>query len=105
MVRGQREPELSTNNRPGEMLFHEREALVTDLSKAGGFGAALGVFGTIWDVGEALGPILAGALIGVFVAGTNAYLPAFTIVAALMTLAALAFAASGTGPGPATGPT
>jgi MFS family permease len=67
-------------------------ALVTDLSRAGGYGAALGVFGTIWDVGEALGPILVGALIGVFVGATNAYLPAFVIIAAIMTASALAFA-------------
>ena len=66
-------------------------ALVTDLSKAGGYGAALGVFGTIWDVGEALGPILAGALIGVFAATSNAYLPAFIVVGALMAVAAVAF--------------
>lgn len=66
-------------------------ALVTDLSKAGGYGAALGVFGTIWDVGEALGPILAGALIAAF-SGANAYLPSFLVIAALMAASALAFA-------------
>jgi hypothetical protein len=32
-------------------------ALVADLGQAGNYGAALGVFGTIWDVGGALGPI------------------------------------------------
>jgi MFS family permease len=68
-------------------------ALVTDLSKAGGYGAALGVFGTIWDIGEALGPILAGALIGAFAAMTNAYLPTFTVIAAVLVASAIAFSA------------
>ncbi len=68
-------------------------ALVTDLSKAGGYGAALGVFGSIWDVGEAAGPILAGALIGAFAAAGNAYLPTFVIIGALMAAAALLFSA------------
>ena len=63
-------------------------ALVTDLSKSGGYGAALGVFGTIWDIGEAAGPILVGALIAVFAAMANAYLPAFTAIAAIMLVAA-----------------
>jgi MFS family permease len=63
-------------------------ALVTDLSKAGGYGAALGVFGTIWDIGEALGPILAGAMIVVFAARANAYLPAFMVIAGIMLVAA-----------------
>ncbi len=76
-------------------------ALVTDLSKAGGYGAALGVFGTIWDVGEALGPILAGALIGAFAANANAYLPSFVVIAAIMVISAMAFARTVKGPAPA----
>ena len=66
-------------------------ALVADLSRAGGYGAALGVFGTIWDVGEALGPILAGALIGVFAATANAYVPTFAVIAGVLALAGVAF--------------
>ena len=76
-------------------------ALVTDLSKAGSYGAALGVFGTIWDVGEALGPILAGALIGAFAASSNAYLPSFIVIAAIMAMSALAFARMVKAPEPA----
>jgi MFS family permease len=38
-------------------------ALVTHLCKVGQYGAALGVFGTICDVGEALGPTVAGRVI------------------------------------------
>jgi MFS transporter, DHA1 family, multidrug resistance protein len=68
-------------------------ALVTDLCKAGNYGAALGVFGTIWDIGEASGPILAGALI--FAVGSlesaAAYLLAFSIVAVIMVAVGLIF--------------
>jgi len=39
-------------------------ALIADLASARNLGAAMGVFGTIWDVGEAAGPMLAGFLIG-----------------------------------------
>ncbi|MBI4340184.1 MAG: MFS transporter [Chloroflexi bacterium] len=74
-------------------------ALVADLSKAGGHGAALGVFGTIWDMGEALGPILVGVLIGTFAAAANAYLPTFTVVSGVMLVSALVFAATVHAPG------
>jgi MFS family permease len=39
-------------------------ALIADLASARRLGAAMGVFGTIWDAGEAAGPLLAGFLIG-----------------------------------------
>jgi DHA1 family multidrug resistance protein-like MFS transporter len=39
-------------------------ALTADLASAGGLGAAMGVFGTILDIGEAAGPMIAGFLIG-----------------------------------------
>jgi MFS transporter, DHA1 family, multidrug resistance protein len=39
-------------------------ALIADLASASRMGAAMGVFGTIWDIGEAAGPMLAGVLIG-----------------------------------------
>jgi MFS family permease len=39
-------------------------ALIADLASARRLGAAMGVFGTIWDIGEAAGPMLAGFLIG-----------------------------------------
>ena len=62
-------------------------ALVADLVKAGQMGSAMGVFGTIWDIGEALGPILAGFLIAPL-----GYSPAFGLIASLMIAAALCFA-------------
>src|SRR5438445_8804702 len=61
-------------------------ALVADLVKAGRMGSAMGVFGTIWDCGEAAGPILAGALIA-----SLSYTPAFGLIAAFMALVALVF--------------
>jgi DHA1 family multidrug resistance protein-like MFS transporter len=62
-------------------------ALVADLVVAGRMGSAMGVFGTIWDTGEAAGPILAG-----FMIASLSYAPAFTLIAALMVVVALIFA-------------
>jgi DHA1 family multidrug resistance protein-like MFS transporter len=39
-------------------------ALIADLASARRLGAAMGVFGTLWDIGEAAGPMIAGFLIG-----------------------------------------
>src|SRR5436853_5011660 len=39
-------------------------ALIADLASARRLGAAMGVFGTVWDIGEAAGPMMAGFLIG-----------------------------------------
>ena len=61
-------------------------ALVADLVKSRSLGAAMGVFGTIWDSGEALGPILAGALLGV-----TTYSLSFIFIAAVMLAAVLVF--------------
>ncbi|MBI2857360.1 MAG: MFS transporter [Chloroflexi bacterium] len=71
-------------------------ALVVDLCKAGNYGAAMGVFGTIWDIGEASGPILAGALIGVFgnLQTASAYSAAFGIVAVVLVLVGAVFASA-----------
>ena len=62
-------------------------ALVADLVKGQRMGSAMGVFGTIWDTGEASGPILAGFLIA-----SMDYSTAFTMIALLMAVAALFFA-------------
>jgi MFS family permease len=70
-------------------------ALVTDLCKVGHYGAALGVFGTIWDVGEALGPILmlaafvgyrVGSIWGAMVAAAAVYLPSFILMLSMLPL-------------------
>lgn len=57
---------------PACLLFGFGEALVTsssaamvaDMCKARHYGTAMGVFGTIFDVGHASGPILGGLLVG-----------------------------------------
>ena len=53
-------------------------ALIADLASARRLGAAMGVFGTIWDFGEAAGPILAGFLIG-----SLGYAATFDVLAAV----------------------
>jgi len=62
-------------------------ALVADLARAGRMGSAMGVFGTIWDSGEAAGPILAGFLIASF-----SYFGSFLVISGLMVTAAVIFA-------------
>jgi MFS family permease len=56
-------------------------ALIADLASARRLGAAMGVFGTIWDVGEAAGPMLAGFLIG-----DLGYARTFDVLAAVIAL-------------------
>jgi MFS family permease len=54
-------------------------ALVADFCKARHYGAAMGTFGTIFDVGHAAGPIVTGLLVATF-----GYGPAFATVSALL---------------------
>lgn len=51
-------------------------ALIADLASAKQLGTAMGVFGTIFDVGEAAGPIVAG-----FLVGRLGYAPTFDVIA------------------------
>jgi MFS family permease len=62
-------------------------ALVADLARKGRMGSAMGVFGTIWDSGEAAGPIVAGVLIASF-----SYFNGFLVIAAFMVVVAGIFA-------------
>jgi DHA1 family multidrug resistance protein-like MFS transporter len=66
-------------------------ALVADFCHREHLGAAMGTFGTIFDVGHAAGPLLAGVLIGFW--GGQDYRGPFALIAALLVLAALAFRA------------
>jgi DHA1 family multidrug resistance protein-like MFS transporter len=59
-------------------------ALIADLSSVRRLGAAMGVFGTIWDIGEAAGPMIAGFLIG-----DLGYTSTFDVLAAVIALAAV----------------
>ena len=61
-------------------------ALVADLSELKTLGSAMGMQGTIMDIGHASGPILAGLLIGAL-----GFQVAFSIIAGLVLLAAAAF--------------
>jgi MFS family permease len=58
-------------------------ALVADLSKASSRGSAMGLLSTIMDIGQSLGPILTGVMLGIF-AGTSQYKIAFAVVGGLM---------------------
>jgi DHA1 family multidrug resistance protein-like MFS transporter len=62
-------------------------ALIADLVAAQRLGTGMGVFGTIWDIGEAAGPILAGVLIAQI-----GYQPAFDVIAAIIAALAVTFA-------------
>jgi MFS family permease len=64
-------------------------ALVADVCKEKHFGTAMGTFGTIFDIGHASGPILAGVLIARY-----DYLYAFWFMAALLVLAVPVFVAN-----------
>jgi DHA1 family multidrug resistance protein-like MFS transporter len=61
-------------------------AFITDLSRRARYGAAHGVFGTIYDVGDALGPILAGVLVG-----TLGYASMFRVIALVAFASAIVF--------------
>jgi DHA1 family multidrug resistance protein-like MFS transporter len=64
-------------------------ALVADYCRADHLGSAMGTFGTIFDVGHAAGPLLAGVLIGWW--GGLDYRGPFAVIAGLLVLAALGF--------------
>lgn len=78
------------------MVFGFGEALVTssaaamvaDLCEAKHSGAAMGTFGTIFDVGHAAGPIAAGALITAF---SGNYFRAFAPIAVMLVLGGFVF--------------
>ena len=49
----------------------------------------MGAFGTLYDIGHASGPLLAGALIGLL--GGEDFRVSFALIAAILIVAALAF--------------
>jgi MFS family permease len=61
-------------------------AYITDITRRARYGAAHGVFGTIYDIGDALGPIAAGVL----VAGLG-YAHMFQVMAAIGIATAVVF--------------
>jgi MFS family permease len=65
-------------------------ALVADLSRSSNRGSALGLLSTIMDVGQSLGPILTGVMLGIF-AGKMEYKIAFGAVGGLMIIGSLIY--------------
>lgn len=65
-------------------------ALVAEFCREDQLGSAMGTFGTIFDVGHASGPLIAGLLIGVVGSSTDYRIP-FAIVASLLIIAAIIF--------------
>jgi len=61
-------------------------ALVADVCKEKHFGTAMGTFGTIFDIGHATGPILAG-----FLLARHTYIFSFWVMAAMLLLAVPVF--------------
>ncbi|MFN3543641.1 MAG: MFS transporter [Thiobacillus sp.] len=59
-------------------------ALVADLTKDGRFGSSMGVLRTVMDVGQSIGPVLTG-----FMVGAAGYASAFTLLALILVAAAL----------------
>lgn len=62
-------------------------AYITDVARSARYGTAHGVFGTIYDVGDALGPIVAGVLVA-----TVGYVLMFQLMAGATLMMATAFA-------------
>jgi MFS transporter, DHA1 family, multidrug resistance protein len=64
-------------------------AMVADFCREDNIGSAMGVFGTLYDVGHATGPILAGLLIGL--SDGHDFRLAFAVIAVLLIVSALFF--------------
>jgi len=65
------------------MVTPSTTAMIGDLVKRGEFGSAMGVFGSLWDIGHAGGPFVAGFLIAALGYRTAFLIIAATIMAAL----------------------
>lgn len=68
------------------MVTPSTTAMIGDRVKRGNYGAAMGVFGSLWDVGHAGGPIVAGLLIAPL-----GYRTAFLLVSLVIALALIVF--------------
>jgi MFS transporter, DHA1 family, multidrug resistance protein len=66
-------------------------ALVADYCREDHLGSAMGTFGTIFDIGHAAGPLLAGVLISLW--GGQDYRAPFAIIAALLMITAFTYKA------------
>lgn len=73
------------------MVTSSAAALVADFCKEAHLGSAMGAFGTLFDIGHASGPLLAGFLIGL--SGGNDFRVPFGMIAVLLLVAAMIFRA------------
>ncbi|RLI32430.1 MFS transporter [Candidatus Bathyarchaeota archaeon] len=68
------------------MVTSSTAAMVAELSKARGHGTSMGVFGSLWDIGHATGPIATGFLLSYL-----DYLPAFGVISGILLVATVLF--------------
>jgi MFS family permease len=68
------------------MVTSSTSALVADLTKNGAYGSSMGVLRTVMDVGQTIGPVLTGWVVGVY-----GYTSAFILLGAISLGAALVF--------------
>ncbi|MHB1246825.1 MAG: MFS transporter [Sulfuriferula sp.] len=61
-------------------------ALVADLTKNGAYGSSMGVLGTIMDIGQAIGPVLTG-----WIVGRHGYTAAFSLLATILLVTSISF--------------
>ena len=61
-------------------------ALVADLTKNSAYGSSMGVLRTIMDIGQSIGPVLTGWMVGRY-----GYVAAFSLLAGILLFAAIAF--------------
>ncbi|MCW3978379.1 MAG: MFS transporter [Candidatus Bathyarchaeota archaeon] len=68
------------------MVTSSTAAMVAEMTRARGHGTSMGVFGSLWDIGHASGPIATGLLL------THLdYLPAFGAISIVLLAATIAF--------------
>jgi MFS family permease len=70
------------------MVTSSTAAMVAEMTRARGHGTSMGVFGSLWDIGHAAGPIATGLLLTYL-----DYLPAFGIVSGVLLISTLLFQA------------
>ena len=68
------------------MVTSSTAALVAEQTKASGYGTSMGVFGSLWDIGHASGPILTGLLLS-----RISYSRTFLIISIILLMATILF--------------
>ncbi len=68
------------------MVTSSTAAMVADMTKTRGYGTSMGVFGSLWDIGHASGPILTG-----FLLTKLEYLQSFAVISGILLLTTIAF--------------